>query len=162
MVLFKLGSIRQLFKYNRGTGRILKMKKNILQLLSFVFLMSLFIVFITVSCKKVTIETKETESITSETNSAETSGSTSTVTTTSDTTSTETTTSTTSTSQDTNLTQEEAVNIAMTVANGTVDRIETEIEDGKLVWKIRIISDGVRTDVRIDDATGKIIRVETK
>jgi uncharacterized membrane protein YkoI len=50
----------------------------------------------------------------------------------------------------------------MTVAQGTVDRVETGIEDGIFVWKIRIISDGVRTDVRIEDATGKIIRVETK
>ncbi len=61
---------------------------------------------------------------------------------------------------DTNLTQEEAINIAMSVAKGDVDRIETEIEDGKLVWKIRIISDGTRTDVRIEDATGKVIRVD--
>jgi len=61
----------------------------------------------------------------------------------------------------TNLTQEEAINIALGVAKGDVDRIETEIEDGKLLWKIRIISDGTRTDVRIEDATGKVIRVDT-
>ncbi len=61
----------------------------------------------------------------------------------------------------TNLTQEEAINIAMGVAKGDVDRIETEIEDGRLIWKIRIISDGTRTDVRIEDTTGKVIRVDT-
>jgi len=76
---------------------------------------------------------------------------------------TETTTETedTTSSTNTNLTQEEAIKIAMSVAKGDVDRIETEIEDGKLVWKIRIISDGTRTDIRIEDATGKVIRVDT-
>jgi len=63
---------------------------------------------------------------------------------------------------DTNLTQEEAINIAMGVSQGDVDRIETEIEDGRLIWKIRIISNGSRTDIRIDDLTGEVIRVETK
>jgi uncharacterized membrane protein YkoI len=61
----------------------------------------------------------------------------------------------------TNLTQEEAINIAMDVAEGDVDRIETEIEEGKLVWKIRIVSNGTRTDIRIEDATGKVIKTDT-
>ncbi|HJX01591.1 MAG TPA: PepSY domain-containing protein, partial [Candidatus Humimicrobiaceae bacterium] len=61
----------------------------------------------------------------------------------------------------TNLTQEEAVNIAMTVASGTVDEIETEVEHGELIWKIRIVSGESRTVVRIKDSTGEIVRVET-
>ena len=63
-------------------------------------------------------------------------------------------------STETNLTREEAIDIAMDIATGDVDRIETEIEDGKLIWKIRIISNGTRTDVRIEDATGNVIRVD--
>ena len=63
---------------------------------------------------------------------------------------------------DTNLTRQEAIDIAMGVAQGDIDRIETEIEDGRLVWKIRIISNGIRTDIRIDDSTGEVVRVETK
>jgi uncharacterized membrane protein YkoI len=130
-----------------------------------------------VSCKTASVDTKETVTTATEANPPETTGTTPVVTTASETTSTITTasettseitstettstTTTTSTNQDTNLTQQEAIDIAMTVAKGTVDRVETGIEEGIFVWKVRIISDGVRTDIRIEDATGKVISVKT-
>lgn len=56
----------------------------------------------------------------------------------------------------------EAVSIAKGVASGTVGRVEQEMEDGRIVWKVRIIAaDGTRTDVRIDAETGNIVRQRT-
>jgi uncharacterized membrane protein YkoI len=131
---------------------------------------------VSLACKQVPVKdsttaigaTAEAETMASETISA--------VTASSDTSSTETTvsestaetvpsytTSTTATSgQDSNLTQQEAIDIAMTAADGTVERVETEMEDGRLVWKVRIVSGETRTDIRIDDLTGEVIRAETK
>lgn len=149
------------------------MNKNLYKTILLVFSLAAIIFLITVSCKTVPTETIGSETTatetttavtTSETTSAET---TSTETTaqesTTETTSSETTstTTTTTTNQDANLTQQQAIDIALTVAAGTVERVETEVEHGKLIWKVRIVSGGTRTDIRIDDATGKVVEVKT-
>ena len=150
------------------------MKKTLI-IITIIFIIA-SITLISFACKQVPV--KESAAATEEKGEAETTGSeiTSAVTTSSDTTSKETTvsestaettssetTSITSTSgQDANLTQQEAIEIAMTVADGTVERVETEIEDGRLVRKVRIESGGTRTDIRIDDLTGEVVRVDSK
>jgi hypothetical protein len=48
------------------------------------------------------------------------------------------------------------------VGGGVVTRIESEVEHGRAVWKIRIVKDGVRYDVRVDKQTGEIVRFESK
>jgi len=139
-------------------------------------LITLFVVSVTTSCvivnppaesSAVQTTANETTSTTTvqEANSSDTTSKEITTQETSNESTSSTTTSTTTTSttnQNSNLTQQEAIDIALTVAQGTVERVETEIEHGKLIWKVRIVSDGTRTDVRIDDATGKIVAVETK
>jgi uncharacterized membrane protein YkoI len=115
-----------------------------------------------------TVGKKENETTVSETTSAVTTSSDTTSTeatvseSTAETASSETTSTTSASGLDANLTQQEVIDIAMNVADGTVERVETEIEDGRLVWKVRIISGGTRTDVRIDDLTGEVVRVDTK
>lgn len=53
----------------------------------------------------------------------------------------------------------EAIEIAKRLAPGAVDRVEQEVEDGKIVWKIRIFqSNGTRADIRIDAETGNVTR----
>ena len=71
------------------------------------------------------------------------------------------TTSQTSASSASVLTREEAINIALAEVSGTVDRVETEIDNGRLVWKIRIVSGNTRSDIRIDDLTGQVTRIDT-
>ena len=144
------------------------MKKYLLKLASVIILLSFFLVFITVSCKNTIAKTGSAaaaEITSSSTISKETTTKASVVETTVSETSDETSSTQTATSttfgRETKLTQQQAIDIAMTVASGTVDRVETEIEDGRLIWKIRIISDSVKTNVRIDDETGKVIRVDT-
>ncbi len=56
----------------------------------------------------------------------------------------------------------EAMSIAQGAASGTVGRVEQEMEDGRIVWNVRVTaSDGTRTDVRIDAETGNVIRTRT-
>ena len=149
------------------------MKRDLFKIMTVVILLAFLMVFVAISCKEKTSET--TQAAASQENFAETSSTAATI---SDTaaassSSTETTvpgstseSSSTQTTATTNgqvakLTQQQAIEIAMTVASGTVDRVETEIEHGKLVWKVRLTINGTRTDVRIDDETGKIIRIDT-
>lgn len=150
------------------------MKRDLFKIMTLVILLAFLMVFVVISCKGKTTET--TQAAVSQGSIAETSSGASTVsdTTAASSSSSETTvsgstsessstqsTSTTTNAQEAKLTQQQAIEIAMTVASGTVDRVETEIEHGKLVWKVRITSNGTRTDVRIDDETGKIIRIDT-
>lgn len=149
------------------------MRKNLFKTALTVFTIISFTVLITTSCIIINPpqETKALETVTtgtaSSTNESETTstGAVSTETNAQDsttaTTSADTTSATTTTIRDTKLTQQEAIDIAFTVAQGSVERIETEIEHGKLVWKVRILSGDTRTDVRIDDATGDIVEIKT-
>lgn len=62
-------------------------------------------------------------------------------------------------SDNTSVNINEAIEIAKGLAPGTVDRVEQEIEDGKIVWKVRIFqSNGARADIRIDAETGNVTR----
>ncbi len=58
----------------------------------------------------------------------------------------------------TNVDADEADAIAQALFEGTTDRIEQAIEDGVLVWKVRITADGQEANVRIDADTGEIVR----
>ena len=52
-----------------------------------------------------------------------------------------------------------AVQRAREVSDGSIDRIEVAIEDGRIVWNVRLLtSDGNRVDIRIDDATKTLVR----
>ena len=149
------------------------MKRDLFKIMTLVILLAFLMVFVVISCKGKTTETTqecsqgsiaETSSgaaTVSDTTAASSSSAETTVPgSTSESSSTQTT-ATTSNGQEAKLTQQQAIEIALTAASGTVDRVETEIEHGKLVWKVRLISNGTRTDVRIDDETGKIIRIDT-
>jgi uncharacterized membrane protein YgcG len=48
------------------------------------------------------------------------------------------------------------------VGGGTVTRVESEVEHGRAVWKVRIVKNGVRYDVHVDKVTGAITRSESK
>jgi len=65
-------------------------------------------------------------------------------------------------SADAKLSREQAIEIAKTRVNGTLGRVELEIEDGRLQWNVRIVSNGTRNDIRVDDATGTITRFRTR
>ena len=150
------------------------MKKTLI-IITIIFIIA-SISLVSFACRQVPVkesaaateEIKETETTASETTSAVTTSSDTTSTeanvseSTAETASSETTSTTSASSQDANLTEQEAIDIAMTVADGTVERVETEIEDGRLIWKVRIVSGGTRTDIRIDDLTGEVVRVEIK
>lgn len=58
--------------------------------------------------------------------------------------------------------REQAIEIARGQLNGAVERVEQEVEDGILVWKVRIANDtGVRTDIQVNTNTGEIVRIKT-
>jgi hypothetical protein len=46
------------------------------------------------------------------------------------------------------------------VGGGEVTKVETEIEHGRLEWKIEVVRDGVAYDVRVDATTGDVTRVD--
>ena len=55
---------------------------------------------------------------------------------------------------------EEAAKIAINEVNGTVTKVEKEMEHGRLEYKFEIQSDQGEADVRVDAETGNITRVE--
>lgn len=72
----------------------------------------------------------------------------------------------TSVSGQTEVTRDEATAIAQGKLGGDLEKIELESEDGILVWNVRIVkTDGAvvtRADIRIDAATGDIIRFRVR
>jgi len=56
-----------------------------------------------------------------------------------------------------------AVQKALQLKSGSVQRVEVELEDGIVVWKVRIMSsDGMRSDIRVADSSGDIVRVDSQ
>lgn len=47
------------------------------------------------------------------------------------------------------------------VGGGQVREVELETEHGRIEWKVRIIRDGVRHDVRVDAVSGAVTRVDS-
>jgi hypothetical protein len=57
---------------------------------------------------------------------------------------------------------EEARTIAVAeVGGGEVTKVETEVEHGRLEWKVEVVRDGVAHDVRVDAESGAITRHDT-
>jgi uncharacterized membrane protein YkoI len=56
-----------------------------------------------------------------------------------------------------------AVQKALQIQSGNVQRVEVELEHGVVVWKVRIMTtSGQRADIRVEDTTGNIVRSELK
>lgn len=61
-----------------------------------------------------------------------------------------------------NLTAQDAIEIALKEVPGTVEEVELEDEDGKLVFEIEIVStDGTETEVEIDAMSGDVLEIES-
>ena len=59
--------------------------------------------------------------------------------------------------------RDQAVSIALArVGGGTVTNVESEWEDGRAMWKVRIVKNGVRFDVYVDKATGQVMRLRQR
>jgi hypothetical protein len=57
--------------------------------------------------------------------------------------------------------REQAIRAALaSTGGGVVTQVERELEHGRAEWKIRIVKDGVRIDVRIDAATATVTRID--
>jgi|GEM_PF-2913790 len=64
---------------------------------------------------------------------------------------------------DSAISQDQAIVIAQARFAGTVGRVEQEMEDGILVWNIRITNtDGVRADISVNAGTGEIVRFKSE
>lgn len=68
--------------------------------------------------------------------------------------------STASPSNTSSISVEEASKIAVNEVNGTITKVEKEIEHGRLEYKFEIQSDQGEVDVRVDAETGKVTRVK--
>ncbi|WHY02140.1 PepSY domain-containing protein [Neobacillus sp. DY30] len=68
--------------------------------------------------------------------------------------------STASPSNTSSISVEEASKIAVKEVNGTITKVEKEMEHGRLEYKFEIQSDQGEVDVRVDAETGKVTRVK--
>jgi uncharacterized membrane protein YgcG len=74
-----------------------------------------------------------------------------------------TTSTTTSSTPAARLTADDAARIVQArLGGGVVREVEAEFEHGRLEWKVQIVKDGVRYDIRIDAQTGDVTRAEAK
>jgi len=58
------------------------------------------------------------------------------------------------------ITKEKAKEIAISEVNGTVVKIEQELEHGRMEFKVELNTSTGEAEVRIDAETGKVVRVE--
>jgi len=58
------------------------------------------------------------------------------------------------------ITKEQAVSIASAVAKGEVSEVELEVENGRTVYAVEFNEGNTETDVKVDAATGNILKVE--
>lgn len=61
----------------------------------------------------------------------------------------------------TNLTEEQVIEIALLEINGDIEEVELETRRGKSIYEVEIITeDGTEGEVKIDAATGDVLKVE--
>ena len=59
------------------------------------------------------------------------------------------------------ITEDEAINMALEKVPGTVNEIELEVENGTVVYEIKVLStDGTEQEVKVDAQTGEVLKVE--